>query len=129
MKITALNKSALFVFSKRKLQKTGIMVKRLFGIVATFILGIALVISCGHNVDVVDSGTYKGTIKEVKPEEKEIYLETESDKTLELYFTDSTKLTKGGAAVDFSALKKNAKVEVTIEKMGKKLNPLKVKIK
>lgn len=86
--------------------------------------------SCGGGgTDVVDSGTYDGTIAEVNAEEKEIYVETPDEKTLELYFTDSTRLTQEGQPVAFSTLKKDQQVEVTVEKMGKKLNPLEVKIK
>jgi len=85
--------------------------------------------SCGGGgVDAVESGTYQGTISEVNAGEQEIYVETPDDKTLELYFTDSTQLTQDGQKVDFSVLKKDQQVEVTVEKMGKKLNPLKVKI-
>jgi len=105
------------------------MVQRIILIFSGIFLSFILLSSCGHNVDVVESGTYKGTVAEVKPDEKEIYVETEDDKTLELYFTDSTKLTMNGKSVDFSELKKDAKVEVKIEKMGKKLNPLAVEIK
>ena len=86
--------------------------------------------SCGGGgVDVVESGTYEGTIVEVNADEQEIYVQTPDDKKLELYFTDSTELMQSGSEVDFSMLKKDQQVEVTVEKMGKKLNPLKVKIK
>ena len=81
----------------------------------------------GESTDVVESGTYKGKIAEVKSGEKEIYVK-HKDQKLELYFTDSTKLMKGGKSVDFSMLKKDQKVSVKVEKMGKKLNPLKVTI-
>ncbi|HKL38097.1 MAG TPA: hypothetical protein VJ876_04325 [Bacteroidales bacterium] len=86
--------------------------------------------SCGGGgADVVESGTYQGTISEVNAEEQEIYVKTSDDKTLELYFTDSTELTQNGENVNFSVLEKDQPVEVTVEKMGKKLNPLEVKIK
>jgi len=97
--------------------------------VTAILFSFALLTSCGHNVDVVESGTYEGKVLEAKPDEKEIYVKTQKDKTLELYFTDSTKLTKKGEKVDFSTLKKDMAVEVEVEKMGKKLNPLAVKIK
>ncbi len=105
------------------------MVQRIILILSGIFLSFILLSSCGQNVDVVESGTYEGTVAEVKPDEKEIYVETKDNKTLELYFTDSTKLTMNGKSVDFSKLKKDAKVEVKIEKMGKKLNPLAVEIK
>ena len=94
-------------------------------IISAILLGAA---SCGGGVDVVESGTYEGTIVEVNAEEQEIYVQTPDDKKLELYFTDSTELTQKGDEVDFSMLKKDQQVEVTVEKMGKKLNPLKVNI-
>jgi hypothetical protein len=96
-------------------------------LMAAILIGAA---SCGGGgTEVVESGTYEGTVSEVVPEEKEIYVETPDEKTLELYFTDSTELTQNGQKVDFSVLEKGQQVEVTIEKMGKKLNPLKVKIR
>ena len=94
-------------------------------IISAILLGAA---SCGGGVDVVESGNYEGTIVEVNAEEQEIYVQTPDDKKLELYFTDSTELTQKGDEVDFSMLKKDQQVEVTVEKMGKKLNPLKVNI-
>ena len=102
--------------------------KRAFVMVflSAMLLGVA---SCGGGTDVVESGTYQGTIAEINAEEKEIYVETTDSKTLELYFTDSTRLTRNGEQVAFSVLKTDQQVEVKVEKMGKKLNPLEVKIK
>ena len=94
--------------------------------VSAMLLGVT---SCGGGTDVVESGTYEGTIAEVNQDEQEIYVETPDDKTLELYFTDSTRLIQNGERAAFSSLKKDQQVEVTVEKMGKKLNPLEVKIK
>lgn len=92
--------------------------------------GILLVMaSCGGgSTDVVESGTYEGVIKEVEPEKTEIYVETADNKTLELYFTDQTTLTQGGQAVDFSTLEEGQRVEVEVEKVGKRLDPLSVRI-
>lgn len=89
---------------------------------------ILLFFACGESTDVVESGTYQGTIKEVEPEKTEIYVTTNDDKTLELYFTDSTSLTRNGSEVDFSELKKGQKVEVEVEKVGQRLDPVSVKI-
>ncbi|HKK58631.1 MAG TPA: hypothetical protein VJ937_04085 [Salinivirga sp.] len=85
--------------------------------------------SCGHQTDAVDSGTYDGTVKEVEAEKSEIYVETKDGKTLELYFIEETRLTKNGQVVEFSALKEGQKVTVKVEKVGKRLDPLKVQIK
>ena len=96
----------------------------------TIVLAASLFfISCGHDTDVVDSGTYDATVDKVKAGEKEIYAKTDDNKTLELYFTDSTKLTRGGSEVEFSELQKGQKVELKVEKVGKRLNPIAVTIK
>ncbi len=89
---------------------------------------ILLFFACGESTDVVESGTYQGTIKEVEPAKTEIYVNTDDDKTLELYFTDSTTLTRNGSNADFSELKEGQKVEVEVEKNGKRLDPISVKI-
>lgn len=94
---------------------------------------LAMVIAIGgltacNNTDVVESGTYRGTVDKVEPEKTEIYVNTENDKRLELYFTEQTELTKNGMTADFSELEKGTKVEVTVEKVGKRLDPVAVKI-
>mgnify|MGYP006443688447 FL=1 len=103
--------------------------KSLKSILLSISLVSLLLISCGQDVSVVDSGTYSGKVVEVKPDEKEIYVELEEGKTIELYFTDSTALMQGEKKAEFSQLKKDSEVKVKVEKMGKKLNPLAVKIK
>jgi len=89
---------------------------------------IVLFSSCGGNTDVVDSGTYSGKIKKVEAEKTEIYVTTENEKELELYFTDETTLTRNGNDVDFSELSEGQKVQVKVEKVGKRLDPISVKI-
>lgn len=84
--------------------------------------------ACGESTDVVESGTYQGNIKEVEADKTEIYVTTSDDKTLELYFTETTSLTRNGNEVEFSELKKGQKVEVEVEKNGKRLDPISVKI-
>jgi len=91
---------------------------------ATFLLFFA----CGEKTDVVESGTYEGTIKEVEPSKTEIYVETDDNKTLELYFTDQTELTRDGSTVDFSVLEEGMRVEVEVKKEGKRLDPVSVKV-
>lgn len=87
-----------------------------------------LFFACGESTDVVDSGTYQGTIKEVEPSKTEIYVETDDNKTLELYFSDKTELTRNGSTVEFTTLKEGMRVEVDVEKEGKRLNPLAVRV-
>ena len=81
-----------------------------------------------RNTSVVESGTYHVTAKKVDLEEKEIYVTTADGKTLELYFSDATKLTQGGKVVGFEALKNGQKLEIQVEKSGSKLKPLAVSI-
>ena len=81
-----------------------------------------------ENTDLVASGTYMGTAKEVDPEEQEIYVETADGKILELYFNEATKLTKAGKDVAFDELKKGNSLEVTVENNGNSLKPIEVKI-
>jgi len=102
--------------------------KRLFAHVITVAFFLGLFTACGGNTDVVDSGTYEGTVKKVEAEKTEIYVETDAGETLELYFTEDTKLTRLTEDVDFSELKEGQNVEVKVEKVGKRLDPITVKI-
>ncbi|MBT8319498.1 MAG: hypothetical protein KJP01_05150, partial [Gramella sp.] len=67
-------------------------------------------------------------VTEVEADKTEIYVTTSDDKTLELYFIETTSLTRNGEEVDFSELEEGQKVEVEVEKNGKRLDPLSVKI-
>ncbi|MCX2746058.1 hypothetical protein OO013_19415 [Mangrovivirga sp. M17] len=105
------------------------MNKQLLKITAlTFSLLFVLVSCGGSHSDVVESGTYSGTIEKVNPDEVEIYVKTDDNKTLELYFTDDTQLMKGGESVDFSVLSEGTNVTVDVEKQGQKVVPLSVTI-
>src|SRR5918999_514977 len=89
----------------------------------------ALLSSCGgEKTDVVDSGVYQGTVEEVEADKTEIYVKTADDKLLELYFTESTTLTRNGETVEFSQLAEGQKVEVEVRKEGQRLDPVSVKI-
>lgn len=81
-----------------------------------------------ENTTLVASGTYTGTAKQVDSAEKEIYVETEDGKLLELYLQESTKINKNGQAATFDDLKQGGKVEVTVENKGDKMEPLTVNI-
>lgn len=102
--------------------------KKIF--LSLFLTSMLFFQSCGENkdTDIVESGTYTGVAEEVDPGEKEIYVRTDDDKLLELYFTDSTELMRDSQKVDFDQLKENGKVQVTVEKKGNKLVPISVKI-
>ena len=96
---------------------------------ATAILVIAfLFTACGEKTDVVDSGTYRGIVDKVEPSKTEIYVKTSDNKTLELYFTENTTLTRNGETVEFSNLEEGQQVEVDVEKSGKRLDPIAVRI-
>lgn len=98
---------------------------------AATVLGAAIAfggLTACEGTDVVESGTYMGTVDEVEADKTEIYVKTDDNKTLELYFTEETELTKNGAPADFSELSEGDKVEVTVEKVGKRLDPITVKL-
>ena len=92
------------------------------------VAGLFLFLSCGEDTDVVESGTYQGTIEEVEPAKTEIYVNTDDNKTLELYFTDQTELTRNGEPVEFSVLEEGMRVEVEVVKEGKRLDPVAVRV-
>lgn len=95
----------------------------------SFLVLSAFLYSCGgESTDVVESGTYQGVIDEVEADKTEIYVKTADDKKLELYFTDSTSLTRNGQDLAFDQLKKGDKVEVEVEKVGQRLDPISVKV-
>ncbi|WP_230392223.1 hypothetical protein [Pontibacter sp. FD36] len=76
----------------------------------------------------VASGTYQGSVKKVEPERTEIYVETDDNQTLELYFRETTRLTRNGETVTFDQLKEGSRVEVQVENEGEHLNPIAVRI-
>jgi len=92
------------------------------------LLPFSLLTSCGEKTDVVESGTYQGTVDEIEEDKTEIYVKTADGKLLELYFSDSTSLTKAGQPVLFNQIGEGDKVEVEVVKNGKSLNPISVKI-
>jgi hypothetical protein len=97
-------------------------------IFASLLALIVLLAACGGDVDVVESGTYQGTIDKVKADEEEIYVNLDNGKRIELYFTEETKLMRDTMEVPFTELSANQKIEVEVKKVGKRLDPLTVKI-
>jgi hypothetical protein len=71
--------------------------------------------------------TIEGLVDKVVPEKTEIYVLADG-KRHEFYFTDKTELTQAGQKVAFTVLKKSQKVKVTADKVGKRLDPLKVEV-
>jgi hypothetical protein len=97
--------------------------------IGSFAILLMLVAACGgESTDTVESGTYEGTIQEVNTEETEIYVKISDEQTLELYFIEETELVKDTTVVPFDSLATGQKVRVEIEKVGQRLDPLRVEI-
>lgn len=92
------------------------------------VVGLAVSAVGCNDKEKLPSGSYPGTITEVNPGEREIYVETEDGHVLELYFTQETRLVKGDMPADFSALKEDARVRVAVELKDGKHVPTKVEI-
>lgn len=89
---------------------------------------LLIISACGEKTSVVESGTYTGTIEEVNADETEIYVKLESGELIELYFTETTTLTRNGEEVSFSNIQVDDRVEVTVEKTGQRLDPVRVEL-
>lgn len=95
-------------------------------IALTFVF--AFIIGCDDSSDVIESGTYVGTIQEVVPAANEIYVQSDDGEVLELYFTNQTTLTQNGEMVPFNMLQTDQRVRVEVERVSGELNPLSVEI-
>jgi len=93
------------------------------------LLGALLfVAACGSDTTVVESGTYEGTITDVNASEREIYVEVPGTGTLELYFTDGTRVVRDTMEASFDDLTVDQPVAVEVEKVGQRLDPIRVEI-
>lgn len=92
------------------------------------LLAVSVVMVGCKKDETVPSGTYKGKVSKVNADEKEIYVTTEDDVMLELYFTDETKLTRDGQPVDFAVLEEEQVVHVEVENRDGQMVPIAVKI-
>lgn len=101
--------------------------RKLFLTLLTISLSFAL-ISCGEEIDVVESGTYEGVVAKVAPEEEEIYVNLDNGKKIELYFKENTVLMRDTLEVAFSELAVDQRVSVEVLKVGNRLDPIKVEI-
>lgn len=97
-------------------------------VAALMLVGMIAAAGCGESIDVVNAGTYDGTVDKVVPEEEEIYVSLDDGKKLELYFTEQTELLRGGSAVPFSELSQGADIRVTVEREGNRNVPTRVEI-
>ncbi|MGB3181051.1 MAG: hypothetical protein WBB45_06655 [Cyclobacteriaceae bacterium] len=105
------------------------MKNTLFTIALAFIAMVVFQACEGsENYDVVESGSYMGTIAEVEADEREIYVDLDDGRKLELYFTDQTQVMMNGNPATFEDLEDGAKVEVTVEKNGQRMDPVSVMI-
>jgi cold shock protein len=101
---------------------------RIKPIFLAFLFMIPFMFACEQGTDVVDSGTYQGTVDEVEADKTEIYVKTDDNKRLELYFNENTTLTRNGETVAFDQLEEGQRVEVQVEKTGQRLDPIAVTI-
>ena len=104
------------------------LMRTLWIIVFSVLLSGSLVGCGGEETAVVESGTYEGTVSEVNSEEQEIYVNVPETGTLELYFTDSTRVFRDTTQLTFDALEANQPVSVEVKKVGKRLDPVVVRI-
>jgi cold shock protein len=102
--------------------------KKIKSLFLAFAFMVPFLYACEEKTDVVESGTYAGTIEEVEADKSEIYVKTADGKLLELYFTETTTLTKNDETVPFEQLEEGGKVEVEVEKVGQRLDPIAVRI-
>lgn len=92
------------------------------------VIMLAMIACGGDSTETVESGTYEGSIQEVNADEREIYVQTQDEGTLELYFIDETQLTQNGQEVPFDSLRQGQQVQVQVEQVGQRLDPLTVEI-
>ena len=100
------------------------MRKLIYMVVCTLLISAG----CGHQEVVVDSGTYEGSILKVNTSETEIYVALDKERVLELYFTESTMVSRGEVKATFSDLAKGQSVRVQVERRDQEMIPLHVTI-
>jgi major membrane immunogen (membrane-anchored lipoprotein) len=88
-----------------------------------------LLAACGSSIDVVDAGTYAGTVDKAVPDEQEIYVTLDNGKRLELYFTEQTQLMRDDKPAQFAELSEGTPVSVTVSREGNANKPQKVEIR
>ncbi len=105
--------------------------KKLLVLLAIILTSITILQVCGNEKDtvLVESGSYIGIVTDVVEPAHELYVKLTNDSSLvRLNFSSETTLTKNGETVPFGELKKDTKVEVKLERMEEKMNPISVKI-
>lgn len=81
-----------------------------------------------ENTQLVESGTYTGEAIIVDSEQKEVYVKLNDTTTIELYFSNETRIMQNDQTVGFEALQKGQRVEVEVERSGESLKPKTVRI-
>ena len=104
--------------------------KKLLVLLAIILTSITILQVCGKEKDtvLVNSGIYIGTVTDAVEHAREFYVKLNNDSLVRLNFSSETTLTKNGETVPFGELKKDSKVEVKLERMEEKMNPISVKI-
>lgn len=118
-------KYAAFINNANQITRT--MRKTILSLGSVVIM-LAMIACGGDSTETVESGTYEGSIQEVNASESEIYVQTLDEGTLELYFTEETQLTQSGQEVPFDSLEQGQQVEVQVEQVGQRLDPINVEI-
>jgi hypothetical protein len=83
---------------------------------------------CGPQEVMVDSGNYEGSILKINPAENEIYVALDEKRVLELYFTETTTVSRGESKTTFDALVKGQSVRVQVERGDQEMVPVHVTI-
>jgi hypothetical protein len=90
--------------------------------VIAVILYLSTGASAAENTDVSH-----GRISKMVPAKKEIYVTTDTGKK-EFYFKSNTTVEKSGTKLTYEDLREGMEVTVTANKVGKRLDPVKVEI-
>jgi len=105
-----------------------VTIRRSMGAIALSFVILLSLTACGEGIDVVDAGTYSGTVDEAVAGEQEIYVTLDDGSRLELYFTEDTELLQEGEPAQFSVLAEGSTVRVTVEREGNRNVPTRVEI-
>lgn len=96
--------------------------------IVLIVCAVLLVAGCGRQEVIVDSGTYKGTILKLNPDETEIYVSLDEKRVLELYFSEKTTVSRGELKTTFDAIEEGQSVLVEVERTDEGMVPLSVTI-
>lgn len=98
--------------------------------IASFLVAFSITLSFSSGASALTTpltSEIEGVIVKVVPSEREIYVESEGKKH-EYYFNPMTKVVHGNEERKYEDLKKGMRVKVSANKIGKRLDPLEVRI-